>query len=79
MSEVKYNILDTSDKAKFTTFNFTIPTIWPLWVILFITVVAVVINYLITFRLWIFEKSKPSENFTNCDYYNENDYYKQYQ
>jgi hypothetical protein len=85
MAEVKYINMDTIDKASCTTFNFTVPSIWPLWVILFITVVAVVINYLITFRLWIFEKSKPSENFTNCDYYNENnyynenDYYKQYQ
>ena len=76
MSEVKYNILDTSDQAKFTTFNFTIPTIWPLWVLLILAVIAIVINYLFLFRVI---PGRPTENYTNSDYYNENDYYKQYQ
>jgi hypothetical protein len=76
MSDAKYNILDTPDQAKFTTFNFTVPSLFSVWTLLILIIIAIVVNYLITFRIWIFEKIRPSENFTNCDYYNENDYYK---
>jgi len=45
------------------------------WGLFFLVIIAIVINYLITFRIWIFEKLRPSENFNNCDYCYQNDYY----
>jgi len=70
---------DTATQLKCTTFNFSVPSSFWIWTILSLAVIAIVINYLITFRIWIFEKLRPTENFTNCDYCNENDYYQQYQ
>jgi len=46
------------------------------WGLFFLVIIAIVINYLITFRIW---NVRPTENFTNCDYCNQNNYYEQYQ
>ncbi len=76
MSEGKYIFSDNQNKATCTTFNFEVPTVWPLYILFVIVIAAIVVHYLITFRIW---DVKPKENFTNCDYCNENDYYRQYQ
>ena len=65
--------LETEVQSKCTTFNFTVPSVFWIWTMIIIISIVLIINYLITFRIWIFEKSRPTENF-----YNENDYYKQY-
>jgi len=59
--------IETENKLKCTTFNFSVPSLFWIWTILIIIVIAVVINYLFTFRIWIFDK-RPTENFTNCNY-----------
>ena len=46
------------------------------WVLFFFVIGAIVVHYFITFKIW---NIAPAENYTNSDYYNENDYYKQYQ
>ncbi len=71
-----YVEFDKNNQSKCTTFNFEVPTIWPIWVILVIVIAAIVVHYLITFRIW---NVRPTENFTNCDYCNQNNYYEQYQ
>ena len=69
-------VTDNATELKCKTYNFTVPTIWPLWVLLILAVIAIVINYLFLFRVI---PGRPTENYTNSDYYNENNYYKQYQ
>ena len=75
MSEQGYSKLDTEVQAKCNTFNFTVPSVFWIWAMIIIAVIAIVVNYLYLFRVI---PGRPTENYTNSDYYNENDYYKQY-
>ena len=56
MTEGKYITIDTIDQAKCNTFNFTVPSVWPLWVLLVLAIIAIIINYFYTFIIWIFDK-----------------------
>lgn len=62
-----YVEFDKNNELKCTTYNFTVPTVWPLWVLLAIAIIAIVINYFYTFRII---QGRPTENFINCDYCN---------
>jgi len=67
------------NQANCTTFNLTVPSLTVISWILGFTVVAVIFNYFLTFKVGDLRKILPTENYTNSDYYNENDYYRQYQ
>jgi hypothetical protein len=64
--------IDTANQSKCTTFNFSVPSLFWIWAVLILAIIAIVINYLFTFRIWIFDK-RPTENFINCDYCNQNE------
>jgi hypothetical protein len=59
--------IDTANQSKCTTFNFSVPSLFWIWAILILAIIAIVINYLFTFRII---QGRPTENFINCDYCN---------
>lgn len=71
--------IDTANQSKCTTFNFTVPSLTLIYWLLGITIVAVIFNYFLTFKVGALRNILPTENFTNCDYCNQNNYYEQYQ
>jgi len=70
---------DINNQLKCKTYNFTVPSLNLISWILAITILAVIFNYFLTFKVGALKDILPKENYTNSDYYNENDYYKQYQ
>ena len=48
---VQDSSIDTEVKAKCTTFNFTVPSVFWIWVMIIITIAAVIFNYFLTFKV----------------------------